>query len=253
MVAVVFLAAGALGDLQTVALGTVPILLAGFIAAARCRKWSSGFPSVSAAVASVVLALVVRELAKAVGTFTLIQANPKASNSVMVSNLSLLGNYFPKLLGAGSNGFGSGGVPFITEFTHGIGLIVLLAGVLAALVGLVVGAVRGNGDIRDLEGPWRLDDPIVLAFIGSLVVFIALTVQPLAAYARYLAPAVIFGAILGGRLITRLANRLVGRPDELPRVIPATAAVVFAAFVVAAGGRRGVHHRPADQPRASTN
>ncbi len=44
-VAVLFLTAGMLGDLQTLALGLGPVALAGMIASARTRRWLSGAPA----------------------------------------------------------------------------------------------------------------------------------------------------------------------------------------------------------------
>ena len=61
--AVLFLAAGLLGDLQMAALGVVPILLAGVAAMGRSRDVRAGLPEVAAAISSVVLAELVRLIA----------------------------------------------------------------------------------------------------------------------------------------------------------------------------------------------
>lgn len=230
-IAVVLLAAGLLGDLQTLALGTVPLFLAGAVASARCRRVRAGIPAASAAIASVALALIVREIAKALGTFSLIAPNPRAPWSAVFANLKLFVNYFPKLLGAGTTGFGSNGAPYFTEFARGLGLIAVVAGVLAALGGLIVGIRRGDGERSEGSAAWRVEDPIVLAFFGGVVVFLALTVQPIGAYARYLAPSAIFGAILAGRLITRLAGRISDRREEIPRSILSATIGAFAVVV----------------------
>jgi hypothetical protein len=54
--AVVLIAAGLLGDLQTLALGVFPLLAAAATAAARRRSWSAGLPNAAAAVAGAALA-----------------------------------------------------------------------------------------------------------------------------------------------------------------------------------------------------
>jgi len=234
-VAVVFLTAGALGDLQTLALGTVPLFLAGAAASARCRRWRVGLPAAAAAATSIALAVIVREVAKALGAFSLIPPNPRAPWSAVFANLKLFGTYFPKLLGAGTNGFGSNGAPYWTQFAHGIGLVAVIAGVIVALGGLAVGIWRGTGDPADSSAAWRLEDPIVIAFFGGVVVFVALTVQPVPSYARYIAPSVILGSVLAGRLMTRLASRLVDRREDLPRAFSLGAAGLFAAVVIVLG------------------
>ena len=132
VVVVGLLAAGCLGDLQTVALGIVPALLAGAVAAARCRDWKAGLPTSSAAVASVVLAIVGREIARAIGTFVLISSAPRQPISQMINNLGVLRDYLPKMLGVGTAGFGSGGAPHFTEFAHLVGLIAVAAGVFVS-------------------------------------------------------------------------------------------------------------------------
>jgi hypothetical protein len=208
------------------------VLVAGLAAAGRRRRWRAGVPAMSAAVASVVLAVVVREIARLIGTYSLIKPNPYASWSMMGSNVSLLGNYFPKLLGAGTAGFGSGGAPFFTQFAHGLVLIVVIIGVLAALVNLAVGLWRGDRSRGATSAAWQLEDPLLFSFVGGLVVFVVLTTQASPNYARYLAPAVIVGGLLAGRLVGALVERLWDRRHELPPSIPVSVGVVFTATVV---------------------
>ncbi|MGA8297250.1 MAG: hypothetical protein WB770_09435 [Acidimicrobiales bacterium] len=237
-VAVIFLAAGALGDLQVVALGTIPLFLAGIVAALRSRRATVALPSTSAAAVSVALALVVREVAKAIGTFTLIKANPRAPYSMMFgSNLTLAGHYFADLVGVGNTAYGTGGAPVSFKYGHAVVLVVIVASALVALGALVKGAAIG--DRREPSSLRRstIDDMLVLAAIGGVIVFLALTTAPLIAYARYLVPSLIFGTILAARFATRLAAHFAKSREVMPRSIPAaTAVVAFCVVAVLASG-----------------
>jgi hypothetical protein len=231
VVAVGLLAVGCLGDLQTVALGVVPALLAGAVAAARRRDWKAGLPTSSAAVASVVLAIVGREIARAIGTFVLISSAPRQSISQMINNLGVLRDYLPKMLGVGTAGFGSGGAPHFTEYAHLVGLIAIAAGVFVALIRLLLGAARGHYDATAGSPNWRLDDLLVFAFFGAIVVFVALAMPANTSAARYLTASVIFGSILGGRLLARATVLLHGSRGRVRRWGPRIASIVAVAVV----------------------
>ena len=66
------------------------------------------------------------------------------------------------------------------------------------------GAISGRPLSETSSRAWRLDDLLVVALIADLVVFIVLTSSNDPDFMRYLTAAVIFGAILAGRLIGRL-------------------------------------------------
>ena len=142
LIAVVFLAAGLLGDLQTVVLGVVPIALAGVLAALRARRWRAGAPAFTAAVSSLVLAEAVRRIAWAIGTYTIGAANPRAPFGQMFHNAFHVITWGAALEGVGSRPFGSPGVPPLLGAAHAIGLGSGL-----------VGDRRRTGRDRPL-GPW---------------------------------------------------------------------------------------------------
>ncbi len=235
-VAVVLFAAGNVGDLQTLAFGVVPAALAGVVATARCRTLRAGARPVAAAGASVVLALAVREGAKLVGTFVVNKSNPIASFHQMLANLALVLTYGAKLLGLGSAGFGTGSIPGALLAVHALGVLLVVAGVAVASVDLVRGVLRGlPGRSTRGDGPelWRLDDLLVLAFFGSVSVFVILTPVASPPYARYLTPAVVFGAILAGRLVARLLAGAAG--DWRSRLAMAIGAAAVGCFAAGAG------------------
>jgi len=243
--AVVLLAAGCLGDAQTLVLGVIPVLLTGVAGMLRRRAWRAGIAEVSAAGAAVALALVVRGLALAVGTFSAHGTNVIASPHQRVANLSLGSSYFAKLLGVGSVGFGSGGVPSLLALAHVVGLLAVLGGVVFGLVQLARGTVAPRTTAAGES--WRLDDLLVLAFLGDVALFVFLTPAANPSYARYLTDGVIFGSILAGRAMARLADAVPWR--SLARVSAGAGIGTVAAFATSFGVNLGqpLPHQPASQ------
>ncbi len=231
-VAVVFLAAGLLGDLETVALGLAPVVAAGLVAWARTRDWRSAVPGVCAAAAALLLAGFIREAAVYAGTFTINPGHPRAKLSQLPVNLTYLAHWGSDLLGLGSGSFGSGGVPALLQAVHAIGLLVVLAAVGTATAALIRGAVLGNRAAAAASGSWRLDDLLVFAFFADLVVFLALTLGDDTGFARELTAAVIFGAVLAGRW-ARLATAI--GPVRIRRAGAVAGLAVVTAFAAGFG------------------
>ena len=242
VVAVGALAAGALGDFQMIALGIAPACGAGVVAMLRNRSWRSGLSTVSAAAVSVLATGVIRELARVVGTFGVATSHPTASASGLFTNVGRAAIWGAEMLGVGNGGFTSGGVPAPLQAVHVVGLVAVVAGIVVAARSLVLGAWRGHrspqnpepqtSEQQTSEWAWRLDDLLVLALIADVVVFVVLTSGNDHQFMRYLTAAVIFGAVLAGRVVGSLADgvsaprRRVGRPLFL---------VVGAALVAALG------------------
>lgn len=244
--AVILLAAGLLGDFQMLALGVAPVAGAGVLAMLRRRRVAAGAAPLSAAVGGVVLAEVVRQLAKLAGTFTMGSTGGLASNGQMAHNVGAIGKLGPELLGLQASN-----VPAWLEDVRVAGVVLIVGALaLAAAVllwslirglragsggaGTILGSSRadrapagdgvaGNGvdgagvsagdsvgalvaaqSVRS-EVAWRLDDLLLLGVLADLVMFVALSATSDFNFARYLTPGVIFGAILAGRMVTRLA------------------------------------------------
>ena len=232
--AVVLLAAGLLGDFQTLVLGVVPVGLAGIVAALRTRRWRAGAPAVAAALGSLVLGEVVRRFARAIGTFTIAAANPRAPFHQMIVNLRHVVTYGAALEGVGSDLFGGPALSPILQ---------------AAQVGRPGARCRGHRPRRRGDRPHRhlrrdgtaverdagrdrrettfFEDALVFAFFGGCGTFIWLSFSNSIAFGRYLTAALIFGSILGGRLVGRLV--------ELAGEARLRLAVAAVALVVAAG------------------
>ena len=205
IVAVAFFAAGTLGDLQMVALGIAPAGLAGLVAMLRTRNWRSGAPTASAAVAGLLGAGIIREIARVIGTFSVATSHPTASAAEMLTNLRRVPTWGANMLGMGSGGFPGDAVPGPLQALHLVGALAVVAGVLVAAFSLVRGVVTGRRSPPSSIDTWRLDDLLVIAFVADLVVFAVLTTGNDPEFMRYLTAAVIFGAVLAGRLTGRLA------------------------------------------------
>ncbi|MHB8340330.1 MAG: hypothetical protein ACYDB7_04050 [Mycobacteriales bacterium] len=226
-VAVAVLAAGLVGDLQTLALGVTPVLLAGGVAMARRRDWRAGAPAVAAAPAAVVLAGVLREGAKLFGTFSIAHANPTGSIGTKIANLGRIVRDAPTVFGVNQGVFGAPGMPPALEAVHLVGLLLVAAAAVLAVAALVRGALAGTAPTLAGSAPdaWRLDDLLALALLADLATFALLTVDGTPSYLRYLTAGVIFGAVLAGRLVARATAR--------SRVLALPGLVVLLAYAAA--------------------
>lgn len=234
VVAVVFLAAGMLGDLQMAALGTGPVFLAGLFAMARRRDWRAGIAQVSAAVGAAVLAEVVRRIARAIGTFSIAPANPHAGLHTMLQNIRHGLHESVLLMGAGSSYYGLGGVPSGLADVRWIAIVVVGLAGIGSLVALLWGAVAGRPTVagEGSDESYRLDDMLLLGALGAFAAFCFLATSPDPTYARYLIAAVCFGAILAARAVGRLLDvRRLGNLARLGLLLGAGAACCYAAGV----------------------
>ena len=142
-VAVLFLVAGLLGDLQMLALGVVPIAGAAVLAMARARNWRAGWTPLSASLASAALALVVHVLARAAGGFTRGATNALADRSEVLSNLSHLPSYGATLFGTENGALSPTRMPLVLRDLHWVGLGLVLASACWALLTVLYGAGGG--------------------------------------------------------------------------------------------------------------
>jgi hypothetical protein len=201
--AMVLFAAGLLGDLQMIALGVAPAAAAGVVAALRSRDWREGVVPISAACGGVVLAGIVREVAKAVGTFTIAGHNPIAGRHQMVTNVGHVFGRSLVLLGFGGGPYGPTGVPEALQLIRILAALGILLAVVYAILMICRDVLRPGGSSSPAPATWRLDDLLVLGFLADVAVFIVLAADSNGAYARYLTAALVYGSILLGRKITR--------------------------------------------------
>lgn len=222
--AVVLFAAGALGDLLIIPLGIAPTFLAGLVAMLRTRHWRAGMRHVTAAAAGLVLAVAARAATLAVGAFSISPGHPTASSSQLAANIGHVFTWGAPMLGVGDGAFGPGWTPAPLQAVRLVTLLLVALGLLVAAVSLARGVIAGPGRRawRPRAAPaggnppapapeWMVDDLLLLAFVGSIATFLVFSASDDPGYYRYLTPAVIFGAVLAGRLVGRVAGRVPGR------------------------------------------
>lgn len=234
------LAAGLLGDLQTLAFGVAPVFVAGLAASARHRSWRAGAAALLTAAGSLAVAGVVRLVAKAIGTFHIAHSE-RAAGRQMIRNVRLEPGYLARLFGVGTRGFGTGGAPAALVVVHVVGLAAVVAAVVAAVGSLVWGAVAGRpaaSGVRRRGSGVVLEDVLAVAVLADLVMFVALTLSSTnVTFARYLVPSVIFGAVLAGRWVAALADRRL--PSPLRRTGAVAGVAVLACLAIGVGAQIG--------------
>lgn len=232
------LTAGLLGDLETAALGAVPVICAGVASGLRLRSPRAALPAVSAGAGSFVLAGALRIAADVIGTFSLGAPNPTAAPAQLAANAHLGVYWAAGLLGVGAVSRG----PLWAQYVDVLGLAAVVAGVAWAAVSLLHGMFVGRpGSLGGAD--WRIDDLLVLGALGDALMFGYLTPSANDQYARYLTPGVIFGSVLAARLVSRWAARRSERRASSrirPMAVPAVALAVTVVFDFGfAGGVRG--------------
>jgi hypothetical protein len=255
VLAVALLAAGLLGDLQTVLVGVAPAVFGGLCAMARCRSVRRGLVAASAGIAALVVAGAARELAVRVGTFSIATSHDSAKWQQVPSNLGHIVTWSAAMLGVGAIPIGPSNALSAPDITNGsiglrvlhvVGLILVLAGVGYALAGLIRGVVRGvnrptSPGRSDVE--WRLEDLLVLGLGADLALFVESCPNNNGDYARYLTAAVIIGVILAGRLVGRGVAQL---PHRNALVALGAMLALGVGFGVGVGQELGA--TPAPQP-----
>lgn len=251
-VAVALLAIGTLGDVQVIALGAVPVFVGGLVTMRRLRQWRSGLAAVSAAIASVFLAIVLRTVATWAGAFTVNATHPRAPAGQWWANIGHIATWGAAMLGVGGGGLGRGGVPGGFQVIHLVGLLAVIAGVALAALGLLKSVFLGRTLSADVGRDYRTEDLLVLAFVLDLGVFVFLTSSNDPGYMRYLTAAVVFGSILAGRLVGRVASALVSnsRRRGSSRIHLARASAFVVAALVALGFGASLRAPPPDRPFA---
>ena len=225
--AVVLLGTGMLGDLQVLALGVLPVLLAGLVAMLRCRNLRSGMSYVAAAIAAPAVGVMVRAIARTIGTYSFGSTHSSATSSLLLANLQHIASRGWQLLG--------GEVVPIWAMTHeppaviiarDVALVVLVVAVCAYALDMIRGAINGRAIAS--ERSWRLEDMLVFAFFADLAVFVVLAATK-GNYSRYLPAAVVFASILGGRFTARLASKI--RPSAALLAVGFLALIILYGFV----------------------
>jgi hypothetical protein len=227
-VAVLFLTAGMLGDLQTLALGLGPVALGGMIASARTRRWLSGAPALSAAVAGFCGWWVIHTVATAAGGYQTGGINLHATTEQMHQNVGEIPGWLAQVFGVGNGDWANTGVPRVLGQFRYLALAVVVIAIVLALASILVGILTGNPGRPGTDQSWRVDDLLVLACVADLVFFVYAAQSNGPPYVRYLSPFAVFGAILAGRTVGRAVEKL--RSGALRRGLATAGVAVIAVF-----------------------
>lgn len=238
------LSLGMLGDLQTLAYGTVPVLIAGVVAALRCRALRAGVTNFVVAVASGLIFVAVHFGAKAIGTFSIGRANPLAHLRQVPSNLHLAARLLAALLGADPRTFGPGGMPTWVADLHIAAAVLVVLATLLVLLRLLTGVVAGTQRPprahwhgarwwESSESTWRVDDLLLIGAVGVVASFFGLAFFTTTSFARYLTGAVVFLGVLTGRVVARAWSARGARSVKLPLGLAGLALLALFAFGVA--------------------
>jgi hypothetical protein len=215
VVAIVFLAAGLLGDLLTAVLAVAPLLVAGAVATRRCGTWRAGYRYVVAVVGGLLLAGLGRLIALQVGTYSIGSRSVFAAPSQVLRNIASIPDRIAGMLGVTDVVPGVPSSPWPLRLAHLLLLVVVLAALVLALTDLVRAkagrdsTARGGSAAsqRGQDDEWRLDDLLSLAVIADFGGYALFATDGNIALARYLVPGVVFAVVLAARLLGRLVRR----------------------------------------------
>jgi hypothetical protein len=196
-------------DAIAVAIGVAPVVGAGVVDALRRRRVAALAPPLAAAAAAMAGSVALRGLVAAAGGFSL---EPTLGYfPLWRTNLRATPGVLESLAGAGRN---TGLSPFPAAAHAVVGGLILVAA-LATLTRLVVDVVRpspapaGVSAWRERPGPAWGEAALLLGAVAGIVAFALLTPPGAArASARYLLPALVFGAVLAARRAQEVAQRL---------------------------------------------
>jgi hypothetical protein len=221
--ATALVAAGLLGDLLTLTLVIAPLLLGAVLSWRRARNWRAGRRHVIAAVGGAAGALVVREIAAAVGTYAIGSRSILAAEPQTLSNLRAIPGRLAALFGVTDIVPGVARTSLLLRAVHVALLLVVLAAVVAAIARLA----RSIHTYRPLSASESqsvtFEELLVIAFVADLVSFALFSTYGSVDFTRYLIPGFVFVAVLAARLLVRVVR---SRPAIDPRLLGAIGVVV---------------------------
>lgn len=209
-VAAVLLAAGLLGDLLTLTLAVMPVLLAGALAARRQRRWRAGLRYALAVGGALVLVVAARLAASAIGTYSIGPRSIFATWNQARSNVEAIPNRVLGFFGA-DDIVGAPGTPIIFRLARILLLVVVCGSVATAGFRTIQGLRRGSRSSEPAPSTWRIDDLLLLGILGDLASFVLFATSSSVSLARYLVPGFVFSSVLAGRVVLRQLDRLGAR------------------------------------------
>jgi hypothetical protein len=233
------LALGMLADLDMVAFATLPVALAGVVAARRRRDWRAAAPYAVAALSSAIVAEGIRWLTVRLGGFGEVAAPPLDGARMVLVNLKNMAIVLGDFIGW-RGAYGGLATSFPFQVVHVLLGALALAAVAWTAVTLAGSAARGRPPRSTRRGagssgeptaaPWVLDDLLLLAMLGGAATFLFQASGT--AEARYLTGSALFASLLCGRFVGRVWPSL----GAQRRHVASATGLVLAAAVVAGLG-----------------
>jgi hypothetical protein len=222
--ATALVAAGLLGDLLTLTLVIAPLLLGAVLSWRRARNWRAGRRHVIAAVGGTAVALVVRAIAVAVGTYAIGSRSILAVEPQTLANLRAIPGRLAALFGVSDI---VPGVTHTSPLLRAVHVFLLLI-VLVAVVAAIARIARSISTYRPLSASESqsvtFEELLVIAFVADLVSFSLFSTYGSVDFTRYLIPGFVFVAVLAARVLVRVVR---SRPTLDPRPLGAIGAIVI--------------------------
>jgi hypothetical protein len=217
-------AAGLLGDLLTLTLVVAPLLLGAVLSWRRARNWRAGRRHVIAAVGGAAVALVVREIALAAGTYAIGSRSILALEPQTIVNLRAIPGRLAALFGVTDIVPGLARTSLVLRSVHVLLLLVVLVAVVAAIARITRSMYAYRPLSASESQSATFEELLVVAFVADLVSFALFSTYGSVDFTRYLIPGFVFVAVLAARLLVRAVR---SRPALDPRLLGAIAVIVI--------------------------
>ncbi|MCL5048838.1 MAG: hypothetical protein M1374_08725 [Firmicutes bacterium] len=228
-VASLILAIALLGDLLILDFGITAIIFAAIVAMLRERKFSAGAKTFLAGLLSMPLAICLRLIADALGTFEIVNRNLPLKLSQITSNIGFLANRIPAMFGVGSISSAPTNSDLPLEIGHIFMLILVATAVLYSMGNTIFCIFKGNSDKLDIKY-WHLNDILMLGILADIVTYIVGATSNNTQYTKYLDPGVIFAVILTARVITSLLIHIFNNNNTSDSTVPTSEGGLNLAF-----------------------
>jgi hypothetical protein len=222
--ATALVAAGLLGDLLTLTLVIAPLLAGAVLAWRRARTWRACSRHIIAAVGGGLLALVVREIATAAGTFAIGSRSILALEPQRLLNLRAIPDRIASLFGVSDIVPGLARTSLLARTVHVLLMLVVVVGIAAALVRIARSIYTYRPLSASESQSVTFEELLVIAFVADLVSFVLFSTYGSVDFTRYLVPGFVFAVVLSARLLVRLVR---SRPVLDPRLLGAIGMVVI--------------------------
>ena len=204
--AVVVLAIGALGDLEMIAYGVLPVAVAGVVSMIRERSLRAGTPLVAAGAGSIALLVLLQAAKIALGGFQWSPTHGAVPLGHLAGSFKNMLAVYADFLG-GSRSWGGYEIPLAGQWWHLLGALAVTASLLSGVYWLIRRMVFGTGSASTSPDPRILDDLLVLGVLGAACSFMLEATLGLRD-ARYMTVSLLFASVLTARVVAQLLPRL---------------------------------------------